>query len=425
MRVRPAIKLLKHQMQFLQCRSFLSYAQGGVGSGKTQGGAAKALDRHVKTPADGMIVAPTWPLLHRVTLRTYLSLLPKKALRYHNKRERFLELVNGHRAYYGSADRPDTLEGTNLGWAWIDEGRYIRRSAFEVMLARMRVGKNPELFITSTPARGWLYDEFGKRKPHRTVVRFRTRDNHHLPPGFLDRLRESLSDTLFEQYVEGEFVLAEGAVFPEFHMDVHVQPNLYDPDWPVLLSYDPGFRRNATIFFQHLTWCPRHNTPHCIHVLDEFLGKDTATVFVAREWDRVLGSHAWQRDRLFVDPAANTRSVSLGTSDVDVLETAGWNVEWVTDPFLRSVSTGIDAMRSKLKPASGNPSLYFDERLDNDNKCGCLRAMTDSVYPEHKEGRAIDENPIKDGEIDHVRDTIRYAIVNTCPVYGASRVEVY
>lgn len=424
MKIRPKIKLLAYQAEFLRVETPYSYAQGGVGSGKTQGGAVKALDRHVRKAGDGMIVAPTWPLLHRVTLRTYLALLQSNQYRL-NKKERYIELPNGHRAYYGSADRPDTLEGSNLSWAWIDEGRYIRRSAYNIMLGRMRVGKNPELFITSTPARGWLYDEFGKPQEGRSVVRFRTRDNHHLDPGFVERLKQSLSPRLFEQYVEGEFVLATGAVFPEFSHVLHIQLDLYDPAWPVYISFDPGYRKSATLFFQRLPFCQRHGSQNCIHILDEIMPDDTATVFAMQAWKGIEARRSWRIDRVYVDPAANSKSVSLGTSDVDVIESAGYRVDWTTDPFLRTIGTGIEAIRSKLQPVSGSPSLYIDSTLADGSPRGVVRALSDSAYPEHREGHAISSDPIKDGELDHSRDALRYAIINTCPIFGASKVQVY
>lgn len=431
MRVRVP-RLLPHQLAFVQDHARLAYAQGGVGSGKTMGGACRALDRHITMRGDGMIVAPSWPLLHRITLRTYLSLLPRSILRRHSIKERYIELRNGHRCYYGSTDKPETLEGSNLAWAWLDEARHMRRSAYDIMLARMRVGTNPELFVTSTPSRGWLYDEFGEPHEGRTVVRFRTADNPYNPPDYLDVLRRSLSPRLYQQYVEGEFVLAHGAVFREYDQRRHVQPGLYDPTASVCVTHDPGYRRSASLFFQHLPYCQRHGAIHCIHVLAEVIGEETATVWLLQRWQDLIVRNHWSIEQVYVDPAANSRQIALGTSDVDVIESAGYRVVWTTDPYLRSITTGIESIRSKLQPVTGPPSLYFDASLlpaktslDDDHQYGILRAMSDSEYPQHKDGHPVSDQPIKDGKIDHARDALRYAVINTCPIPGASRIEVY
>lgn len=115
-----------------------------------------------------MIVAPTWSLLHRVTLRAFYDhaarrgACPREWIRSLHRGERYLLLWNGARVYFGSADRPETLEGTTLAWYWADEPRYYPEEADRVLVGRLRDVRARALcaLYTSTPAPGWLQMRF-------------------------------------------------------------------------------------------------------------------------------------------------------------------------------------------------------------------------------------------------------------------------
>jgi len=417
---------LSHQRSFHRHPAPYRLFRGGVGSGKTLCGAAESIRLAVENPeCDGMIVAPTWGILHRTTLRAFRSLLPRQILRREVKSERYIELVNLARIYYGSADRPDTLEGANLAWAWGDEGRYWDRVAWEILLARVREprAKRRSIVMTSTPSMGWLYDYWGRGMEGYAEVAAPTEENPYLPPEYIETLRRSYSQDLYRQYVGGEWVHLEGGVFPEFSASSHVQPDLHIPSHPVHIAFDPGVQRSATLFFQHHRFCPRHRTEHCIHVLDECMLNDMPTVWAEQRWRGKYYEHGWKMGKVYLDAAGDSRSTSTGLSDVAILESAGWECIWTTDPFKRAIVAGISAIRGKLKPFLGSPSLYFDPRLLLDtSQRGILRSIRESRYPDAK-GSNRDDQPIKDGILDHVRDALRYAIVNLCPLPAVSFVQ--
>lgn len=417
---------LPHQEQFHRARAPVRLLRGGVGSGKTRAGAAEAIFLALDNPGcDGMIVAPSYLLLQRVTLRSLLTLLPKELLVRHAKSERFLELINGARIYYGSADRPESLEGSNLAWAWADEARYYDYESWVVLQARVRCprAKRLSIVLTTTPAMGWLYDEFGSPRPDVVEVVASAKDNHHLPPDFVARLERSYDPALYRQYVEGAWVQLEGGVFPEFDEEVHISdPDIYVQNTRVSIAFDPGIQRAASLFFQHLPWCRKHGTQHCVHVLDEMMPSDTATIWLEREWRLRCYERGWEPGVCYLDAAGDSRSTSMGLSDVSVLQDAGWECVWTTDPFKRSIISGIQAIRGKLKPFEGPPSLYFHPRLlDDPSERGVVRSIRESRYPDAKGGEK-DDLPIKDGLLDHSRDALRYAIVNLCPLPAVSFV---
>lgn len=389
-------------------------------------GAAESIRLAVENPGcDGMIVAPNYNLLQRVTLRMFLRLLPRKLLSQHRKSLRCIELVNGSRVWYASADRPETLEGSNLSWLWLDEGRYAKREAWEVMLARVRAPEAQRLsiIITSTPSMGWLYDEFGREERDNWqdfVVP--TATNHYLPDTYLESLRRSYSAELYQQYVEGAWVQLTGGVFPQF-ADHHLQDLEVVEHVPVDVALDPGITRSAVLFFQHLKWCPHHHVSHCIHVLDELMPDNTPTAFLAPTLREMYSKNPhWTPGACYIDPAGNNRSIETGISSVEILEHAGFSTAYTTDPTKRSIPNGIALIQSKLKPVKGKPSLYIHQKLQGSER-GIVRALRESVFPDPGRGRR--DEPIKDGLIDHARDTLRYAMINTCDMPGSSFAGAY
>src|SRR6185436_3861757 len=93
---------------------------GGIGSGKSYAGAAKAMVQHLARPGLGLVIAPTYPMLRDATWRTALEVwAPVLAAAY--KSEMRLVLRTGHEVLFRSADDPDRLRGPNCAWAWMDE----------------------------------------------------------------------------------------------------------------------------------------------------------------------------------------------------------------------------------------------------------------------------------------------------------------
>ena len=94
---------------------------GGVGSGKSYAGAAKALMRHLGTRGLGLVYAPTYPMLRDATWRTALEVwapIISEVARH----EMRMTMRTGAEVLFRSADDPDRLRGPNAAWAWIDEG---------------------------------------------------------------------------------------------------------------------------------------------------------------------------------------------------------------------------------------------------------------------------------------------------------------
>ena len=183
---------------------------GGVGSGKTYAGVAEIL----KQPARsfGMVVAPTYPMLRDATLRTVTDMLEPLIADFHRSEMR-IDLTNGTRMLFRSADDPDRLRGPNLGWFWMDEAALMSADTWLIMIGRLREQPG-RAWITSTPrGKNWLYDTFATGGDDYAMIRSSTRDNPFLPAEFVRSLEASYTSDWLRQEVEGEFVDPAGALF--------------------------------------------------------------------------------------------------------------------------------------------------------------------------------------------------------------------
>lgn len=414
--LRDHYKALPSQFYFHRSKAKIRLASGGVRSGKTVAGAVEFFSLCIQHPnSDLLILAPYWSVLNSVTLRefrTVLSWFPQ--LKYtENKTERYIELQNGARVYYASADKPHSFEGLTLSGFWADEARYYRKESWNVLIARLSCPKTPfpRGIVTTTPAMNWLFEEFMTGKEGREVLRFRTAQNHHLHSDYLQGLKESYSEKKYQQYVEGEFVQLEGSVFDDFSEDVHCVELPYIEGYPVDAIIDPGVRKAAALFGQSFDLCPIHRVRNCCHIIDEDMPNNTPTIRLAPRVAAKFAREGWRKRDLYIDTASRNRSVQTGIPDVYYFEKEGFNVKYIVDPTMRDIRNGIEAVQSKLRDNNGVATLYISKGLAG-SKRGVVRALQSSTYPQDASGKPIGDVPTKDGVYEHARDTLRYYVVN-------------
>lgn len=341
------------------------------------------------------------------------------------KMDRLIVCRNGAVIQYGSADRPDTLDGWNVACVLCDEIRYWREEAYEKVTTRYRSATAPFPFMGmfTTPEMNWMYDRyFEYEAPGFFTVRGSTIENvHNLRKGYYEDLKARLSPKTFKQYVEGHWGLIEGAVFEDFNPspEGHVRRVRHDTSLPVHMGIDFGYRCPAAIFFQHLDWCPAHGVSDCIHVLDELLPDNTTTEAFAPMITQLYHKRRWRMGMAYCDPAGSNRSQEVGYSSVDIMEAAGIPCEWTYEPASRFIPAGIDVIRSKILNVNNEISFYISDRCGrwSDSQRGLVRGLSRCEYPERKPGQALKDEPLK-SEFTHVLDALRYAMVNLFPPTG-------
>jgi hypothetical protein len=387
---------------------------GGWGGGKTWFGARAFLRNVLRNPrgVDSLIAAPFWSTVKRTTLREFKAVVPPGMITGESRGERYIEVI-GRRVYYGSADRPETLDGATVGAIWLDEGRYVKRRGWEVILSRLRSKKARCLrgIITSTPGGEWLEEEFATGKARCAAVHASTRENaRNLGEGVVENMEASLSKRAARVFIDGQFGLLEGAVY-EFDKAWHLIPWKYDPGLPVVVAWDFGYQRPAVLFLQPVPAGMRLPggrvaLPGSWIVFDELVPDEMTTEGLANQ----VKAKGYRVTRICCDPAGDGTQTATGLSDVKVLRAAGFNeIKWVTTPWLRHIPTGVRMVEALLRNSRAEMRLFVAKQLDNPRaKRGVVKDLQAYRYPEPKDGRPVKDQPLKDGVHDHSMDALRY-----------------
>ena len=185
--------------------------QAGSGSGKTEGGALKALKLTLDYPKiRGMVTAPSYKMLQDATVPAYRKVFTDDYFGDFNRTEMRAITKNGCEIYFRTTKDPYMLRGATLGFFHMDEAADSPALAFKILQGRLRQEGMPNQgWITTTPKGfNWVYHEFiSKQRANYEVIRTSTRNNVFLPVDYISRLKESYTDDQFLlQELEGEFV---------------------------------------------------------------------------------------------------------------------------------------------------------------------------------------------------------------------------
>jgi len=129
--------------------------------------------------------------------------------------------TTGAVVYCGGMKENETMswEGPNVNWAHFDEcRRHKSASGLKVLDGRIRIQHGdfiPQLWLTTTPRKHWLFEFFGPTKPNDEradfkadahVITLLTRDNSaRLAPGYVEKRRQSLTEAEARVLLEAEW----------------------------------------------------------------------------------------------------------------------------------------------------------------------------------------------------------------------------
>lgn len=340
--------------------------------------------RAVATGTDGVIVAPTFPMLRDATQKTLFDLCERLGVPVTFWKGEERARIGGVNVYFRSSDYPDRLRGPNLGWGWLDEGAMAVERTWQVLLGRLRVG-NPRAWVTTTPAGfNWVWKYFvSEKRDNYEAFYASTRENRFLPAGYLADLIANYTAEFARQEIDGAFVAFEGLVYSEMRPDLHVvKPFKIPEDWQRVRAVDFGFTNPFVCLWGAVDPDGR------LYVYDEHyrrreLIKDHADAIKRRE-DQIQWTVA--------DHDAQ-----------DAAELASCGVH--TTPAQKAVLVGIQKVKSRLAvQADGKPRLFFFDTVVNTQKEVGMYRWADKAA-----GKNDKEEPIK--ESDHAMDALRYMVM--------------
>lgn len=200
-------------------------AKGGEGAGKSVAGIIKDLN-NLRMGANGILCSPDfehfkrslWPEFRRWCPVGCLVEKDRYRLSADWEASRPFELhfiaenKNIVTLYCGGIDDPGAWEGPNVNFAHLDEARRKKDAqALKVLDGRVRIpgpnGEMPQLYLTTTPRKNWLYEYFGPLKKDDVraafkadslVVTLLTEDNEragNLEAGYTQKRGQSLTES--------------------------------------------------------------------------------------------------------------------------------------------------------------------------------------------------------------------------------------
>lgn len=131
-----------------------------------------------------------------------------------------IELVNGSRISFRSADREDSLRGEGIDLLILDEAAMIPERAWTNELRPTLSDTLGDMIAISTPkTRNWFFRWFerGNSSEHSAVESWQssTYENPHVPDSEVDDARKELPERVFRQEYLAEFIDESGGVFTD------------------------------------------------------------------------------------------------------------------------------------------------------------------------------------------------------------------
>ena len=371
---------------------------GGKRSGKTHMGALRAIrNSALNAGLPGMYVSPSLPIAKRTIIPTIKSFLRQADIEYRHYTQGeygnafYIENWDGH-IWIGSGDTPESLVGSTLAWAGIDEPFLQKKAVFDEMLARISEPKavQPELFMTGTPEElNWGYDVAMNDETRYDIgmVVASTRDNIFLPDDYVPTLEAAYSEEQVAAFIEGKFVnLYLGRVYKPFDRDIHlVTREKDDAEIMACIDFNVDFL-TVELFYKGPTW---------VHFFDE-IRLSNATTYDAAEALKIEHKGIV----VFPDPAGGARATRSTDSDHDILRQAG---------FVVRSHRGHPPVRDRVNAVN---RMLMDKRMTIEKgKCSWL--VKDM---ERDSWRGGDVDKTSDKALTHAADAAGYAIEYLFPI---------
>jgi hypothetical protein len=131
-----------------------------------------------------------------------------------NKSEKIISLVNGSRIYFRSAEKPETIRGLSIDYAFLDEAQDISDDAFNKAILPTLTAKGKKCLIAGTPKnKNWFYQYFQRNEENYNSYTAPSSISPFVSEEFLEEQKLSLPPAIFEQEFEAKWQEGDGEVF--------------------------------------------------------------------------------------------------------------------------------------------------------------------------------------------------------------------
>lgn len=402
---------LPSQRRFHSSTARFKGFSGPIGSGKSQALCQEAIRLSYLNPGrQGLIGAPTFPMLRDATLTSFLEVVSENQLPHeYNKSESVLRMKDtGSRIYFRSVDDFERLRGTNLAWFGLDELTYTAEEAWLRLEGRLRDPKASRLcgFAVWTPKGfDWVHRRFIRNRVEGyEVVLAQAFENRFVLdkiPDFYERLKSSYDPKFFEQEVLGAYLNVQaGVVYSGFNRTRNVKALEVDPRLPLYWALDFNVDPMSSIVAQE--------DGDEVRVLDEIVLSRASTTEACQEFHDRYPNH--QAGIVIYGDASGQRLQTAGTTDYQIIKeyfrrTAYRGVKFKVPASNPSVRERVALVNAKLFSAGEEVSLFTDPR------CKALIMDFEEVTFKPDSG-VIDKD--KDPKRTHLSDALGYLVWQEC-----------
>ena len=185
---------------------------------------------------------------------------------------------NGSKLWFMTFDDVKKVRGPNLAFFGISQAEEVAHEIFVEARGRCRQWneesvaewkeKNAERMMEQfgyvptpfnqvmcefNPAPNWVKKEFyiNEHKTNRFIIIPTIENKRYHAPGWLDDLRASYSKEMYDRFINDNWDMFGGMVYPEFDIEgLHGIPDMtIPPHWPRIVGWDHGYRNPTAIHF--------------------------------------------------------------------------------------------------------------------------------------------------------------------------------
>lgn len=373
--------------------AFLNIADGAVRSGKTHAALIRFAEMCAKGPAgDFAIFGKTERTVKRNVVYPLMEGLPRGSVRYVQGAGELY--VWGRRCWIVGANdarAEEKVRGMTLAGAYANEVTLYPEEVFQQLIDRCSVA-DAQILADCNPDSPyhWLAEKFLDADLPKSDLkrwRFRIHDNPALSEEYVQRLSRMHTGLWYRRMVEGEWCVAEGAVYDMFDESIHVVDELPASFERTIVGVDYG-TSNPTVFIA--------------------LGKSGEAWYAFAEM-RHEGQAAGRARTDAEHSAALSRFLferKIAPSSIEVDPAAASFVEQLRRDGVRKVRPAQNAVLDGIRTVSRaltTGELYIHSSCEQ-----LIREMTTYSWDPRAQKRGEDK-PIKQN--DHSVDALRYAVM--------------
>ena len=348
-------------------------------------------------------IAPSYRMAKTVLWSALKSAIPPQWIASKNETDLSITLKGyGSVISLRSADNPDSLRGSGLDLAILDEYSSIHPDTWHQVVRPSLADKRGHALILGSP-RGYnaLYDLHSQAQEIEdwTSFHFSTEDGGLVTPAELEAVKATLDPRTFGQEFEADFTTSVNRVYLMFQREHNVRGDVQDQGGPLLVGIDFNV-------VPYMSAVIGQKATDELHIIDELVLPNSNTQELAQA---LKEKYPDRRITVYPDPTGRARKTSapVGQTDFSILQQAGFRLVAPNAPY--AVVDRTNTVNSLLLNTQGRRRLLIHPR--------CKRLIAGLDRLPYKENTSL---PDKSLSIEHHTDALGYLVMAEFPIKSSN-----